>query len=322
MKKELKVFVAGSLSLEATRDTVRSALLNVSYKYERYGYSIKSYSCENFDNSLCPEGRQNDYNYFIKNHADFVIFILDGKINVKTIEEFDHALDGLKQNNKPQIFVYNNIESITEDETVLHFKKKMNESNQYWTDYRNGGLKNIVMLNFDNAIFNLMKLEIPKYDASASPLSGNSTFSSEARKLDILFKEYTIKTVIELNDALQASIKSTLSMVQSIIDEGFEFQHQRICNENLRKALHKSQAVLPQNIYEIAYDMAVNYIQKGFNWVLAKIRQDQSSGKEVYDNAELLSMHETLIHDIVNIDEAQKRINQITNELMIYVNSL
>jgi hypothetical protein len=322
MAKELKVFIAGSLALESARDAVRSALLNISHKFDRYGYSIKSYTFENFDNSLCKDGRQNDYNHFIRNHADFVIFILDGILGEKTLEEFDHAFDAFKQNNRPQIFVYNNIEARTENEVILHFKKKMNDLGQYWTDYKNGELKNIVMLNFDNALFNLMKVEMPKYDAGLSPLSGSSTFAIEAKKLDILFKEYTIKTAAELNDALQASTKSTLLMVKTMADGDLEFVQQSRCNDALKNALRKSQAVLPQNLYETAYDIAVDYTQNGYNWVLNKIREDLSDGKSSYDHKELQSMHDTLIHNIVNVDEAQTRLNQFKDELMRYVNSL
>ena len=86
MATELKVFIAGSLALEPVRDAVRSSLLNVNHKYDRYGYSIKSYTFENFENSLCNDGRQKDYNDFIRNHADFVIFILDGILGEKTLE--------------------------------------------------------------------------------------------------------------------------------------------------------------------------------------------------------------------------------------------
>ena len=323
MATELKVFIAGSLALEPVRDAVRSSLLNVSHKYDRYGYSIKSYTFENFENSLCNDGRQKDYNDFIRNEADFVVFILDGILGEKTLEEFEHAIAGFKHNNKPKIFVYNNIEAETDNEVIQHFKKRMIELGQYWTDYRNGQLKNIVRANFDDAVFNLMHplIEMPKYDASNSPLSSTNTFANEARKLDILIKEYTIKTATELNDALQAATKSTLLMVKSMADGDLEFKQQCYYNKNLMEALRKSQTALPQHLYETAYNIAVDHIQKGYNWVLHKIREDLSSGIDHYDSKELQSMHDTLINNIVNVNEAQRRLDNFREELTTYLNS-
>lgn len=324
MARELKVFIAGSLELEPVRDAVRSSLLNVSHKYDRLGYTIKSYTFENFENFLCNDGRQKEYNDFIRNEADFVVFILDGKLGEKTLEEFEHAIAGLKENNKPKIFVYNNIDAKTDNEVIQLFKQRMIELNQYWTDYGNGQLKNIVRANFDDAVFKIIypPVEMPKYDGRKSPLSDSDAFENATRKIDILFNEYTIKTGSELNCALQDSIKSTIAMVQNIADGDIEFKQQNYCNNNLMKALRRSQAVLPQELYETAYNIAVDYTQKGYNWVLNKIREAMSSGQEHFENEELQAMHDTLTHDIVNIEEANRRINQFIKELTTYLNSL
>ena len=324
MAKEFKVFIAGSLELESARDAVRSSLQNVSNTYDRYGYSIKSYTFENFENSFCPGGQQSNYNDFILNQADFVIFILGGEPHSKTKEEFENAIAGFEQCNKPRIYVYNNIEADSDNEGILYFKKRMNELNQYWTNFKNGQLKDVVRINFNDALFNIMHspIEMPKYNADEFVYSGSSTFAKEAKKLDILFKEYTIKTVHELNTALQSSTKSVLLMVQSMANGDIEFKQQNKCNDDLKKALRKSQAILPMDLYKTAYGIAVDYTEKGFNWVLDKIRGDIAVGKGHYDSNELQNMHDTLIHEIVNIDEAERRLNEFSKDLSEYINSL
>lgn len=324
MAKEFKVFIAGALKLEPVRDAVRSSLQNVSNKYDRYGYSIKSYTCENFENSFCPGGRQSNYNEFILNQADFVIFILDGEPHPKTKEEFEYAIAGFEKYNKPKIYVYINSETDSDNEGTLYFKNRTNELKQYWTDYKNGQLKGIVKSNFDDALFNIMhsRVEMPKYNANEFVHSGSSTFANEAKKLDILFKEYTTKTAYELNTALQSSTKSVLLMVQSMADGDIEFKRQSKCNDDLKKALRKSQAILPMDLYEEAYGIAVDYTEKGFNWVLDKIRGDIAAGKGHYNSNELQNMHDTLIHEIVNIDEAERRLNDFTKDLSEYIDSL
>lgn len=323
MTKELKVFIAGSLALEHVRDAVRSALMNVSFKYEKMGLALKSLTFENFDNSICEDGRQMDYNDFIKNKADFVIFILDGDIHDKTLEEFEYAIDGFRTFKRPKIFVYNNIESDTGNEVIKRFKQRMTELNQYWTDYRPGQLKSIVRTNFDDALFNIMhqNLEAPKFDASKS-LGPSWVSNYDARKLDILFKQYTLSSANELYDSLVSSTKSVLMMIQSMADEGPEFKMQKRYTEDLMNALNKNREILPQDLYEIAYDIAVDYPQKGFNWVLDKVRTSIAAGKENFNSTELQALHDELIHDIINWEDAQNRINNFSDKLTEYLNSL
>ena len=73
-----------------------------------YDLDIRSFTFEDFPMSLTGQigGRQDDYNRFIQNDANIVIFIIDSFVGKITNEEFDVAYKSLKENNKPDIFVY------------------------------------------------------------------------------------------------------------------------------------------------------------------------------------------------------------------------
>ena len=88
--KEIKVFIAGSKSLTVERDAIRSVLQILSNSNSKK-VLIRTYTYEEFDQSLSHEGRQKEYNRFIKSEADYVIFVLDGTVGGITLTEFDVA---------------------------------------------------------------------------------------------------------------------------------------------------------------------------------------------------------------------------------------
>ena len=102
---EIKVFIAGSKSLTRERDAIRSVLQILSNSNTKK-LLIRTYTYEEFDTSLSPEGRQKEYNRFIMNEADYVIFVLDGTIGGITLEEFDVAWKTFTSKKRPGIYVY------------------------------------------------------------------------------------------------------------------------------------------------------------------------------------------------------------------------
>lgn len=130
-----KVFIAGSKSLERERDGIRSIISQVS---NRSNTIFQAWTYEDFDRSLTSEGRQADYNVFIKEEADSVIFVLDGQVGGITLEEFQVAIESYELTGHPQIFVYS---KVSHDEQpcreICQIRKMLNHDRQYYIEYQN-----------------------------------------------------------------------------------------------------------------------------------------------------------------------------------------
>ena len=133
-KRLVNVFIAGSKELRDERDLIRvelSKLTNV------FNLDIRPHSFEDFKSSLKGQngGRQADYNRFIRDKADVVIFIFDSKAGSITEEEFDVAYDSLAENNRPDIFVYGRNMS-SDDHTLKKIKEKIfSYGQEYYVEY-------------------------------------------------------------------------------------------------------------------------------------------------------------------------------------------
>ena len=131
--KEIKVFIAGSKSLTIERDAIRSVLQILSNNNAKK-VLIRTYTYEEFDTSLSPEGRQKEYNRFIINEADYVIFVLDGTIGGVTLEEFDVAWKTFTSKKRPGIYVYHK-PTVTISKEIQKVIDKINQCGQYYTEY-------------------------------------------------------------------------------------------------------------------------------------------------------------------------------------------
>lgn len=144
-----KVFIAGAKALEKERDSIRAAFSQLT---NRSDILFQTWTYEDFDRSFTwdEQGRQGNYNEFICEEADSIIFILDDRIGGITLSEFDLAMRSFKQHGHPRIFVYcheYSIKDITPD--ILAIKDLINGYGQYYTDYQDiRDLKNQVRRDF------------------------------------------------------------------------------------------------------------------------------------------------------------------------------
>ena len=133
-KPIVNVFIAGSKELKDERDLIRvelSKLANV------FNLDIRPHSFEDFKSSLKGQngGRQADYNRFIRNEADAVVFIFDSRAGSITEEEFDVAYDSLAENKRPDIYVYGRNMS-SDDPTLKKIKEKIfSYGREYYVEY-------------------------------------------------------------------------------------------------------------------------------------------------------------------------------------------
>ena len=131
--KEIKVFIAGSKSLTVERDAIRSVLQILSNSNSKK-VLIRTYTYEEFDQSLSHEGRQKEYNRFIKSEADYVIFVLDGTVGGITLTEFDVAWKTFTSEKRPGIYVYHKPTNTT-SKGIQDVIGRINQCEQYYTEY-------------------------------------------------------------------------------------------------------------------------------------------------------------------------------------------
>ena len=127
------VFIAGSKDLWRERDSIRaifSQLSNLGHVW------YKTYTFEDFDRSFTINGRQDEYNAFIKEEADSALFILDDRIGGITRHEFDIALESYVSKGRPLIFVYSRKSDGEQDNhDIQEIKNAINDHKQYYTEY-------------------------------------------------------------------------------------------------------------------------------------------------------------------------------------------
>lgn len=136
-----KVFIAGAKKLNAERALLREQLSKVA---NAKNMDIRSLTFEDFATSLTGRnrGRQADYNKFIEEEANIVVFIFDSTAGEITEEEFNVAYNSLIKSGTPNIFVYvrkrNRIIEFFMNRRLRDIKKKVfNYHQEYYVEYRN-----------------------------------------------------------------------------------------------------------------------------------------------------------------------------------------
>jgi hypothetical protein len=131
--KEIKVFIAGSTLLNNEFNAVADALRIVTNSNSK-GIRIIPKTYEDFDQSLSLEGRQREYDRFIMNEADYVIFVLDAIAGGITQNEFDIAWNTFTSEKRPGLYVYYKpANTISKD--VQDIIRRINQCGQYYTEY-------------------------------------------------------------------------------------------------------------------------------------------------------------------------------------------
>ena len=141
LEKKIKVFIAGSKQLNAERNAIRSEFMKIS-NASNNKLEIRGYSFEDFESFFSDEGRQMDYNCFIEDEADSVVFVLDNKVGGITFEEFERALKSYEKVKHPRIYVYSKqgiLQSISpalqKNSEIEKIKQLINQHAQYYVEY-------------------------------------------------------------------------------------------------------------------------------------------------------------------------------------------
>lgn len=102
MKRQIPIFVAGSKSFRPQRLSLKAMAndLNNEFQEQNRGVNVLMCSYENFGDD------QKEYNQFIENVAQLVIFVLDGQIGEHTRDEFMRAAAKYNKEGEPKIIVF------------------------------------------------------------------------------------------------------------------------------------------------------------------------------------------------------------------------
>lgn len=128
--KKIKIFIAGSKELMQERNQIKVLANDLNSKYSVKDTLVIIHSYEHFDD------KQDEYNRFIEQEADIVIFILDGHIGDKTEEEFMKATDALNKKHRPQVMVFlHDFNEMTPDIARIQGLIKGRLGDRYYIDY-------------------------------------------------------------------------------------------------------------------------------------------------------------------------------------------
>jgi len=144
----LRVFIAGAKKLKLERLLLREQLSKLS---NQFNLDIRTVTFEDFQTSLTgkEKGRQEDYNRFIKEKADIVIFVFSSISGRITEEEFDVAYNSFQANNRPEIFVYVKKQFFIFDKRLRNIKERFfSENQEYYVEYKN--VDNLCYLFYSN----------------------------------------------------------------------------------------------------------------------------------------------------------------------------
>ena len=129
-ERKIRVFIAGSTTLKEERNVFKIIASDLNNEYEHMGIVFKIKSYESVGN------QQEDYNDFIRDKADLIIFVLNGTIGKTTEEEFRIATDNMHKTGYPKILAFYRTQ-IGEDTTEKSYLRGilMGCTSQYLSEY-------------------------------------------------------------------------------------------------------------------------------------------------------------------------------------------
>lgn len=131
MEKIVNIFIAGAKDLAYQRQKLKAEISDFNHKLEdrKTGIRIMVSSFETFGNN------QNEYNRFIEEKANLVIFVLKDRIGERTQEEYLLAMKKKREKNHPKVVVFlNNYTEVTPD---IAYINGLLSGEDYYISYEN-----------------------------------------------------------------------------------------------------------------------------------------------------------------------------------------
>ena len=194
--KSINIFVAGAKRLQQERTCINSLANKLSSKYQSRDISIIAKSFEDFKDD------QNEYNIFIKETADIVIFLIDGYLGDKTKDEFITATDSLSKTQRPEVIVFmrdygqNITPELKDAKDFVTDKLK----NRYYVEYKKGNDGDLSDLKYkiqDRLLRYIDKIDL---ETSAAELEKSKAELGKTKSKLEKTKEELEKSKTELED--------------------------------------------------------------------------------------------------------------------------
>ena len=162
-RKEIKIFIAGSIRLVAEREALRATISKMYNQHKNDNLVIEAYEFDDFTREYVEGGQQALYDNFIRNEANWVVFITDGTVGDKTLWELENAITVHKETGRPKILMYSVSQNITDNqkEQMSQFKSVLIRENNYWIDYDDvKTIRSTFREHLEWDLINLMKQEL------------------------------------------------------------------------------------------------------------------------------------------------------------------
>lgn len=161
--KEIKIFIAGSTRLVSEREALRATISKMYNQHKSDNLVVEAYEFDDFPREYVEGGQQKLYDEFIRNEANWVVFITDGTIGDKTIWELENAIKVHKETGRPKILMYSIPQNITDNQKdqMSQFKSILNREDNYWIDYDDvSTIRSTFREHLEWDLINLMKQEL------------------------------------------------------------------------------------------------------------------------------------------------------------------
>lgn len=132
-KKTITVFVSGSKGLVEHRVRLKALVNNLNGEFHMKGYPVNfaMYSFMNLGDN------QQEYNDFIQNKTDVIVFVLEDKMGAKTKEEFLLAAKEYKKKGSPKMYVFLH-DYAEETPAIQEIQQLVNDNcDSYYIDFTN-----------------------------------------------------------------------------------------------------------------------------------------------------------------------------------------
>lgn len=255
--KKIKIFLASSIvEFARERDELELFIRNVSDRFEEnYDTKIIPLRCENVDNCMTIEGKQEEFNQLIR-ESEMCFFIFFTRVGAITRKEFDVAFERFSSNpnRKPQIYVYFKAipDGVQVDDSVREFMDTIDQTyKHYYSQFSNiDTIKLRILLNLKMQEMDFVKVEI-KGDkclvdnADVLNLSNVSEFAN-SKELSALNKELNV-------------VEEQYMQMKPIYGKGGfgeEFRREYVRIASRRQHLKEMIASLKQSIFELSLNLS------------------------------------------------------------------
>ena len=132
--KKIKIFLASSIELKPERERFEIEIYRKCKSWFDKGLFLHLDIWEDMSARMSLTGSQSEYNNLLKD-ADLFVFLAYSKVGMYTEEEFEHAFGQFKSTHKPFIFTYFKTPPENKEDTLAHFKQKLNELKHFYANF-------------------------------------------------------------------------------------------------------------------------------------------------------------------------------------------